>query len=756
MVNTLGGNQQGTTAPNINVPEKSKNEQWYKSFCLWLVNQNLNNGWHTRYNILNACYQYYDNCQVTDSWAFMQTAEDGSALPAQAQTIPRIRNKVNLLVGEFLQRGYDFKVEAVNKEARSRKLEAKERMRVDIRLQEFAMEFEEQTGMPFTDEALAEVDEEELDEFFDKNYKETSELVMYYALKFLDKKCMWGKTRQELFLDELVAGQCFAKTEIVEGLPRVRRIDPRFFVYDQNCEGDLLNDATYFAEVRWMPIGDAAQKYNLTVDELKQCYQQYSDFTKNRGRAGGQRNQFDYIGFDSLREDSGLEWFRQADGGLRVLVFEAYWQDYKTLKFKETEDKYGYEQFNRVSDGAQDREGVTSKRVKVWRKGTIIGGEFLKDWGMLENQARDNEKLSEVSPPYFGLIPFYVSGRVVSMVDQLKGLQNFKDIIFYNIQLAMARAGSQGFVYDVAQCPDDWDIATVMKYLKTTGIAFINSKSGGTPAQYNQFQTIDLSLSSSVNQYIELSLMIDREMDAISGVNEARQGVIQGASQGASVTQSALLQSSLITEPYFKFFNYFASNIWGNVARLVKIAWEGKERFAPIIGDSGVDFLKEDLDLSLDDYGVFIEETPRLIDDLNSFQSIVMAGLQAGQIRFDDAMKLMMEKDVVSGVRRLEKIMQKREDEDFERQRQLQEEASEQQLQTQQKVAEFNQGQADIAAQKAMQVQQMKSQSQLQNTQLLNQGALENTAAKIRGELSQQQIEALIEQLRPKESKSSK
>ena len=750
MVNTLGGNQQGTTAPNINVPEKSKTEAWYKNWILWLINQNLNNGWYTRYNILQQCYNYYDSVQGGDQFKFMQQAEDSSALPAVWESLPRIRNKVNLLVGEFLQRGYDFKVEAINKEARSRKLELKEQMRVDMRLQEYAMEFEEQTGMPFTDENLPE-DQDELDEYFDKNYKETSELVMYYALKYLDKKWMWGKTRQELFLDELVAGECFAKTEIVDGLPRARRIDPRFFVYDRNCESDLLIDSTYFAEIRWMPIGEAAQKYNLTIDELKQCYQQYSEYLKYRGRAGGQRNQFDYIGFDSLRQDSGLEWFKQTDGGLRVLVFEAYWQDYKTMKYKSVEDKHGYEQFNRISDGAQDREGVTSKRVKVWRKGTIIGGEFIKDWGLLENQARDNEKLSEVAPPYYGLIPFYVSGRAVSIVDQLKGLQNFKDIIFYNIQLAMSRAGSQGFVYDVAQCPDDWDIATVMKYLKTTGIAFINSKSGGTPAQYNQFQTIDLSLSSSVNQYIELSLMIDREMDAISGVNEARQGVIQGASQGASVTQSALLQSSLITEPYFKFFNYFASNVWSNIARLVKIAWEGKERFAPIIGDAGVDFLKEDIDLSLDDYGVFIEETPRLIDDLNSFQSIVMAGLQAGQIRFDDAMKLMMEKDVVSGVRRLEKIMQKREDEEFERQRQLQEEAAQQQLITQQKVAEFNQAQADIAAQKAMQVQQMKSQSQLQNTQLVNQGQLDNTTAKIRGELSQQQIEALLESLKPKE-----
>lgn len=734
MVNNLsGGKDSSYMPPDINLPEKKKGEDFHKQFIYWIVNQNLNKGWANRFNILQNCYDFYDNAQSGDQFRFITEALDSTALPAVWQTLPRIRNKVNLLVGEFLQRGYDFKVEAINKEARSRKLEAKEQMRVDMRLQEYAAEIEEQTGMPLTDETLPQ-DEEELDEFFDKNYKETSEIVMYYSLKYLDKKWTWGKTRQELFLDELIAGMCFAKTEICNGLPKARRIDPRNFIYDPNCESDLLTDSTYFGEIRWMPLGEAAEKYNLTLEELKNCRNSYEDFLKWKGRNSGQRNQFETIGFDSLRQDSGLQWFKETEGGLRVLVFEAYWQDYKVIKYKSSEDKHGYEQFNRVSDAAQDREGVTSKRAKVWRKGTLIGGQFLKDWGLMENQARDNEKLLDVDPPYFGLIPFFVSGRAVSMVDQLKGLQNLKDIVFYNIQLAMSRMGGKGFVYDVSQCPPDWNVAEVMKYLKTTNIAFIDSKSGGTPSQYNQFQNIDLT--AEFTPLIDLAVMIDREMDSISGVNEARQGVIQGASQGATVTQSALLQSSLVTEPYFKFFNYFASNVWGNMARLVKIAWAGKERFAPIIGDAGVDFLKEDIDLSLDDYGVFVEETPRLIDDISSFQQIVMAGLQSGGIRFDDAMKLMMEKDVVSGVRRLEKIMNKREEEQFERDRQLQQEQAQMAEQSQVKMQQYNMDQSRQASEKQLQVQQLK-----------NQGAIDNTVAAGRIKLSDTQLKAIADML---------
>jgi hypothetical protein len=742
MVNPLSSGVP-TSAPNINIPEKQKNEAWYTEMVRFLVSQNISKGWSTRRTAVDACYEFYDSVQNSDEMNFVTQAVDGSSLPAPFFTIPKIRNKINLLVGEFMQRGYDFKVDAINEGAKSRKLEAKSQMLTDMKLQRYAQEFESQTGLPFSQENLPE-DQEELDEYFDKNYKETSELIMYWSLKYLDKMCVWGKIRQQLFLDMLVSGMCFVKTEICNGLPRPRRVDPRNMVYDTNSENDLIHtDSTYFAEVRWMPIGDAAEKYNLTVKELKECNTSYQEYLKSRSNYQSNRNQFDHIGFDSLRADSGVEWFSQGSNGLRVLVFEAYWQDYKTLKYKESENKYGGFEYNRISDAAQDREGVTSRRVKVWRKGTLIGGQFLKDWGMMENQARDGGKLSEVDPPYFGLIPYFVSGRAVSMVDQLKSLQNLRDIVQYQITLGMSRMGGKGFVYDVSQCPPDWGVDEVMKYLKTTNIAFIDSKANGTPSQYNQFQTIDLS--ADFTHLINLMVSIDRDMDMVSGVNEARQGILKGASQGASVTQSALLASSTITEPYFKFFNYFASGVWSNIGRLTKIAWEGKERFAPIIGDAGVDFLKEDIDLSLDDYGIFIEETPRMVDDINSFQQIVMMALQTQAIPFDVAMRLLMEKDVVAAVRKLEKEMKKLEKIKFEQERQLMKEQEELKLQGQQKMNEWNETQANIAAQRATQVQSQKDAGAMERQELIS-----------RTTLSQEQLSQIADIIKSKEKSDGK
>jgi len=730
--------------PSIYVSEKSKNEDYHREFVTAICKRSLNSNYALQQSITDSCYNFYNGTQGSASFEYLQKAEDGSSLPAQWMTLNKIRSKVNLLIGELMEKGYDFRVSAINKEAKSRKLQEKEKMRVDVRLQPIFQELEQTTSMPSPMGQNLPETEEEVDEFFDKNYKEISEIVLYYAIKYIDKKTMWNSERTSLFRDILIAGKAFAKTEIVNGIPRVRRIDPRYVVYDTYAENDYLTDSTYFGEVRYMNAADAAVKYNVSVEDLKKSAQSYQDYIKYMQKSSQERmSQLD-INFPSLG-GSNLNWFEQTPSGLRVLVMDAYWVDYKVIKNKVSEDNYGNEHIKEISDSARDKENVISKMVKVWRKATLIGGDTITDWGLVKNQPRDVDNLSETYPPFCALIPHFVNGRSVSIVEQLQSLQNMKDIITYNISLSMARAGAKGFVYDVSQCPDTWEPEDVIRYLKTVGIAFIDSRAGGVPAQFNQFQQIDLSLSDSVRQYLELTRWVDMEMDQISGISEARQGIMQGASQLASVTQSALIQSSLTTASYFKMFEQFSTNIWNQIAKLTKIAWAGKERFAPIIGDAGVNFLEQDIELDLNDYAVFVESTPKLLDDLNSFQQMIMAGLQSGDLRFGDAMKLLMEKDVVSGILKYEKLTAKREKEQAAQEQQMMMQQEQMKMQAQQQMAQFNAQTSQTANEKALQVQQLK-----------NQGALQQKALDSRTKLRSEQIKGVTQLATTKEQSKNK
>jgi hypothetical protein len=676
--------------PRFDIPEAQKREDFHKQCTLAIINATLNNTYDLAYKSMNECYQFYNGTQSGDEFDYLQKSEDGSVLPASWINFNKIKNKVDLLIGDLYTRGYEIKVKALNKEAVSRKIDAKNRKKVAMRLRPLEQELEGKYNMKLSSGEKLPKDDEELEEFFEYRYKEKTEIVMSAALNYLAKRDDLEYIRAALFRDILIAGRCFIKNEIVNGIPRKRRIDPRFMVFDPEATDDFLSDSSYFGEVRYLTIGEAAEEYGLKLEEIEELR------NSSESNVMASNLYFD-AAFNELVKNVSVPFYKRERGELRILVVSAVWQDTETIKHKKSEDKYNGEHLKKVKDTYKGEDAI-SNRIQIWRKGTIIGGKILKHWGKCTNQVRHSESLSKAKAPYVALIPNYINGNGISKVQQLQGLQNLKNITMYNIQLAMSRAGAKGFMYDVAQCPDDWDVHTVIKYLKTVGIAFIDSKKDGIPAQYNQFQSIDMTLSSSVQQYLQISAMIDAEMDSISGVNEARQGLIQSASQAVGVTQSAITQSSLQTEPYFRMFDDMIGRVLTNEAALVKLAWANKERFSPIIGDVGIDFLQEDIELDLDDYGVFIEATPKILKDKGMLEQLVISALQSGQIDFLNGLKILKEEDITVAIRQFERAMKEAEEKAAKKQEQ-----------------EYQQQQALVAqqGQQQMQLKQMDAQIEL-------------------------------------------
>jgi hypothetical protein len=637
--------------PDVNLPDSKKDKEYHKNFVLAIANKAFNGYYDLEYRAIEECQNFFNGTQSGDEYSFLQDAPDGSSLPAKWINFNKIRAKINILVGEIIRKGYRVKVSSVNKEAKSRKLQAREDARVDLRLQPTAGELEEEIGIPLMKEKKFE-DEQELEDFYNYNYKEKSEIIMKSIIDFCLKRGRWGYERISSFRDVAITARAFVKVELINGIPKARRIDPKLIVWDKEASDDFLSDATFWGEIRYMNLADAASKYDISKEQLIKIYNQYSkNVTDSRNRSSS------YRAFN----DSSIELFKQEDNSIRVMVLEACWIDYKKFVNKISVDKYGTEHVKTLSDETKESKDIVSKNYKIWRKGVLLGGEILVDWGELKNQPRSIDDFSETGAPYFACIPNYINKQAISIVEQLKGLQDLKNITMYNIQLAMSRAGAKGFVYDVAQLPEGWDIESVMKYLNIAGLAFIDSAKDEMPASFNQFQQFDMTLSNSVSQYIEISSMIDRYMDEVSGINEARQGIIQSSSQAVGVTKMASVQSSLTTESMFTVFKQFSENIYNYIAGLAKIAWVDKERFSPVIGDAGIDFLKNDVDLALDDYAVFIEDVPEGINDPQMLNQMIMGAVQSGALDFVQAIKLLNSSDIDYAIRTMERYMMEKE-----------------------------------------------------------------------------------------------
>lgn len=703
--------------PSIFVPDKEKDENYHKTFVQSIANRSVMSGYSARNLVMNECYNFYLGLQGGEEFEFLQKAEDGEVLPAKWMDFNKIAVKVDNLLGQLSQRGYRISVKASNKEAQSRKMDERNRLITEMRFKPIGEALQEDNGIPINGgDAFIPETERELDIYMDKTYKETSEIVMRGILNYLRKLHHWDYERIALFRDLMIAGACFAKNEIIDGMPTLQRVDPRNVIFDVNAKDDYLSDSTYWGEVTYMSMSEVTKRYKISKKELEEAFKDFQNYTLNTTAFTAFQNDYGFLGTNN----SQLKLFENRGGQLRVLVVKAFWQDFKIMSNKYSEDKYGQTHIKKVEPGAPG-ENVKNTVLQIWRQGHLIGGKFMKEWGVMKNMDRSVDNMATTTPPYVGLIPNYINGAIVSKVHRLKPLQNLKNVALYNLQLLMSKSGGKVFFYDVSQLPKGWDIHTAMKYAKIAGIAFIDSsvEGGGT---YNQFKDVDLGVSAAFTNFLQVSEFLDREMDSISGINEVRQGIAQGASQAVGVTNSLLAQSNMSTQMYYDMFGMMFSRAMNKQAGLAKIAWAGKERFAPIIGDVGVNFLELDIELELNDYNVFVEEVPQIAADKQLFYQLVMTGIQQQTLPFIQGLKLLMEPDIDDAVVQLEFEVKKQEMMQQEQQAQAQQQQAAM-MQQEQKLAEAQQFQAAQSNQAKMLGQQMKGQQDLQK--IVAQGRLD-------------------------------
>lgn len=704
--------------PDTNVPSSQKDEDWHRDFASAILNEAVDGRYDLGYRLMQESYNYYDGTQDNDEYSFLQESESGDNLPAIWINYNSVRTKVDVLLGELSAKGFEVNVKAINKDAVNRKLDEKDKIRAKMMMKGDLELLQEVSGLPVSPVEQLPETEEELEDYITYQYKEDAERVMEAALKYLVKKYEWMRKRVEVFRDLVITGRCFVKTEIVNGMVQYKRVDPRYMIFDTSARDDLLRDSAYFGHLEYVPLAEAKQRWQLTDKELEEM----------GAGTDSQTNSFLSIfnaDASTINADTSLELVAGDKDNQKVLVFYAQFQDAKLMKRKVSKDKYGNTHYKQVKDTAKGKD-IKKVKVKTWRECTLIGGNVVRDWGLKKNMIRSIDDLYDTHSDYVSLVHNYVNGRTVSKVQLIEGLQKFKNMALYNMQLAMNRAGTKGFFYDLSQMPDKWEVEDVLYYLKTAGISFYNSMKDGYQRPNPGVNQFDMTISQSINQYMAVAQMIDGQMDEITGINEARQGQVAAASQAVGVTQAAITSSQFVTEPLYAAFEAFSEDMFNRLAGLCKIVFkEDKEIFGPIIGDAGVDFLNQDIDMHLNDYGAFIDVTPPLLQNEQKFEGLMGMALQSGTITIADALDFINEKDTNYKIRKLKRVIEKREAEQAERQQAMMMQQEEARAQAQQ--------QAIMAEnQSVMQQEQAKGMRRQQEIDQTHQNRMKETITKER------------------------
>jgi hypothetical protein len=289
------------------------------------------------------------------------------------------------------------------------------------------------------------------------------------------------------------------------------------------------------------------------------------------------------------------------------------------MKFKKSPNKFDPEvpYYKMLADDYKPKKGEEIVRrpiTEIW-KGTKIGHEKIIDWGPKPNQYRFEENYAEAKLDYFGVIKTNFNGRTLSIVDALKNIQILYNVVMYHIELCMARAGGKSIVYDVAQKPKKTPLADVLYHAKNSGLILINSKQEGQQVStFNQFQQIDFTLSNSVQQLVNLKLMLEDTAEKLTGISSARSGV-QKQGDLVGVTERNVLQSTTITAPMFDLHYKVVGQVLQDVANKMRMCWANEGRMANVFGDMGMQTFKIDKAISLDEYGIFIKNSSKEVQE---------------------------------------------------------------------------------------------------------------------------------------------
>jgi hypothetical protein len=698
--------------PKQNIPDSQKNEQWCKDNVLaMLAYQNYTTKFNRERKKDYENYLLFNGVFDTKQFEYI-TNTYGISSPARLVNHPIIAPKIDLLVGEFMSQPMDFMVEAVNEAAINKKLDQKVAFVAEKILRPIRQELREELGVEFEDEDMGMEIPDDIDKFLRLNGRMQVEQLVFLGLRHLIEKYRLQHIFKQGLYDLCITSKEFYHCTIKNGDPHARRVDPRALIWDINTDTENLQDASWVAEERFLTLNEILDEFgdHLSQDQVRQL------------------EKMRYEGQDTLqRYNKPYQWYYKDDHltPMRIRTVTACWKSIKTLKVKISPNKHDpYNPFKKVMpDDWKPRKGEKWDKksfTHIWTT-TMIGHDIIVDNRPLPNQIRREVNYSEAPLPYVGIIKNNIDSITLSIVDSLKNIQLLYNIVMYHIELALARSGGKAVIYDTSQKPNGLSLDDVFYHAKNSGVIPINTKQEGNQVGgFNQFQQIDFTLSNSVQQLINLKMMLENMAEQLTGISRAREGFTK--SDAVGVNERSVMQSSLITQPLIANHVRTMDMVMNQLGDLMKIAWQDGKKTVHFIGETGMEMMKMISDFKNHDYSVFVKNSSKDAKDKEKIEAIgqqVLSG--AGAEGFLQLMKVMNAYNAKDAEVILEQGL---------------EAIQQQQAAQQQQMAEAQQQQAQAtqqAAQMENQAKQMDNETKIQVAQIQAEALLESTRMKISG-----------------------
>ena len=680
--------------PRQKLPLSKKGKKWQEDCVNYIIGEgNVTSGGNstsyygelqTYYNLYNSIFDEKDFKSITNPFK----VEDG--FPATPHDFNIIRPKVDLLIGEETKRPLNFRVIRTSQEATSEMQEKEKQMilqyieaAITARMSpEEAQQFQEQlqSGEIMPPEQIAK--------YMDKDYKDIVENTAYHSLTYLREKLDLDNEFIKGWKDGLISGREIYYVGVLNAEPYAERVNPICFSYDKSPDLDFIEDGSWCCRKMRMPITEVYDRYYDKLEE-KDLDKLEEMIGSTPGRNLGDRSPVD-MGIQLRIYDNPIF---EGSGKSLVNVWHCCWKSFKKIFYVTTTDDAGQPQINIVDETYQPVGNEISVEpdwiVEVW-EGYRAGSDLYFGIQPIEYQHVSIDNPNSQKLPYCGAIYSNTNSKPRSLVSILKPLQYMYIVLWYRLELAIARDKGKVVNMDITQIPKSMNISPAkwMHYLSSVGVNFINpyeegwnipGREGGKPAQFNQITALDLTMSNVIAEYIQLMDKIEELAGTISGITQQREGAVSTSEMVGNVERS-VVQSSHITEPLFWVHNQCKRRVLNMLLNTAKGAWEetGKQKLQYIFDNGERAFLDITPKFYYEDMDVFVSDTSKDLENIQKLQQLIQPAMQNGaslleaaEILTNDNFNIIKQK-LKDMQTRQEQIQQQQQEAEAQQQQQLQ------------------------------------------------------------------------------------
>lgn len=668
--------------PIQKLPMSKKTKEWRRANLDYIIGKSGftsglgNNGstkyeeMQTYYNLYNSIYDEKDLLYVTNP--FKQ--KDG--FPATAQDYNIIKPKVDLLLGEETKRPFNFRVVRTSDDATSEVQEKAKQMLTDYIMATVMSKLGPEEAQRYQ-EALQSgeiMPPEAIQKYLSRDYKDIAETTAQHALSYLKNKLNVTHEFFKGWKDALIAGEEVYYVGIINGDPYLERVNPLFFSYDQQADLEFIHDADWCCRKMIMSATQIYDRFydKMSEKQLNQLLEMIEDTSRGGINPEVRKTSLD---FPHIKTHTiGGFTTNPFDDVDDINVWHCCWKSFKKIGFvtyidPETgmPDELQVDESYKVTGNEINVEWTWI--IEVW-EGYRVGEDLYIGIQPLDYQHISADNPNSQKLPYTGVVYNNTNSRPRSLVSMMKPLQYMYIVLWYRLELAMARDKGKIPVVDVTQIPKDMgiDINKWLHYLSALGVMFINpydegwdipGREGGRPSQFNQFTALDLTMAPVIDQYINLMAKIEDMASEITGVSKQREGAISSNELVGNVERS-VIQSAHITEPWFWVHNQVKREVLTMLLDTSKEAWKGNKRCLHyILDDATRAFLTLSDNFFYEDMDVFIDDSTKNQQQIEALRNLMQPAMQNGASLLDIAEIITM--DNVNMIKnRLEEIEQKR------------------------------------------------------------------------------------------------